>query len=216
MKPDARRTPYPPAAGLGLLAVLLSALIGGRASLSAQSNGSRGLDIENAASAKPLEAVLQGWPKLTRSAAKAMIVKYGKPAHYGDDALVWLNNGPWLKTVVFRDAWTYLPGMKKTDVLEQTIAYEVPLDTIVFLRDFDKRITVDPASNELSVRSESEQMNDLALNLADEIIKGNRSVESARNFYSQTTRLAQAGKSSRYMNGLLFKGHPFMGKIYYP
>ena len=110
MKQDARRTPYPPAAGLGLLAVLLSALIGGRGSLSAQPKDSREVESDDAASAKSPETVIDAWPALARSTAKAMIEKYGKPNRVTDEALVWIDNGPWLKTVVFRDSWTFRPG----------------------------------------------------------------------------------------------------------
>ena len=40
--------------------------------------------------------------------------------------------------------------------------------------------------------------------LAEEIVSGKRGVEDAREFYRKTEELAQSGKSSRYLDGLLF------------
>ena len=47
-------------------------------------------------------------------------------------------------------------------------------------------------------------MNFLALNLADEIATGKRSVEEARDFYARVETLSRAGKSSAYTENLLF------------
>jgi hypothetical protein len=56
-------------------------------------------------------------------------------------------------------------------------------------------------------------MNFLALNLVDEIATGARSVEDARDFYSKTARLSKAGKSSAYMEGLLFPNRRENGRL---
>ena len=40
--------------------------------------------------------------------------------------------------------------------------------------------------------------------MADEIVNGYRGVEDAWRFYNKTERLAMSGKSSRYLDGLLF------------
>ena len=216
MKYTASRMPSPRAVGLGLLALIISASIGGRGNVFAQPEDSQWIETEGAASAKTPEIVIRKWPELAQKTANAMIEKYGLPHHYSDSALVWDNNGPWLKTVVHRGAWPHRPGMRDTDYLEQTIHYEVPLNAAADIRRFDKRIKVDFARNELSARSESEQMNFLAFNLADEIAQGNRSVQSARTFYSKTAALEKAGKTSRYTSRLLFTGHPFMNQVFYP
>jgi hypothetical protein len=72
------------------------------------------------------------------------------------------------------------------------------------LDKFDSALVVDRTVGTLSARSDSEQANTLALNLADEIARGKRDVESARLFMTETLRKAAAGKSSPYMDGLLF------------
>jgi hypothetical protein len=94
--------------------------------------------------------------------------------------------------------------MRDKDYLEQTVGYQVPNDKVNALKRFDKRLDVNQTAGELSSRSESESMNILALNLADEIVNDRRSVEEARDFYRETERLSRSGKSSRYIDGLLF------------
>jgi hypothetical protein len=199
-----------------LVALLSTAVIIGRESVYAQPEDSHWIETEGAASAKSPESVIRAWPPLAQTIAKTMIEKYGLPHQYSDNALVWINNGPWRKTVVHRAGWPHRAGMRDTDYLEQSISYEVAPDQVLDLRRFDRRLMVDTATGELSSRSASEPLNFLALNLADEILKGNRSVASARRFYRKTTRLAMAGKSSRYTARFQFKGHRFMNQVYYP
>ena len=194
-----------------LLIALLFASIGSGVRLHAQPENAEPVKAGTAAAAKTPEAVIRSWPPVAQSAARAMIEKYGLPHQYGDDELVWNDIVYWRKTVVHRRGW---PG--RNDFLEQTILYQVPEDNVAELKDFDRRLKVDLAKGELSARSESEPLNFLALNLADEILRGNRSAEDARTIYRKTAGLAKAGKSSRYTDGLHFSGHRFMHKTYFP
>lgn len=157
--------------------------------------------------ASTAERVISSWPDLARSAARNMMAKYGKPDEVGEDALVWYGNGPWKKSIVHRRAWPHYSYMKDKDYLENTIGYAVPNDKLEDLTRFDKKLDVDQASAELSSRSDSEAMNYLALNLADEIVKGKRTVDEAREFAKKSARLMAAGKSSPYLNGFQFDVH---------
>jgi hypothetical protein len=134
---------------------------------------------------------------------KAMLEQYGAPSLMDDDALLWLDKGPWRRITVYRTARYHSAAAPDQDYLLQTIGYQVPADRVSELKLFDKRIAVDPVLGELSSCSESEGANYLALNLADEIVKEERSAAEARRFYDQTLRLAAAGKSSPYMESLL-------------
>lgn len=169
-----------------------------------------------AAAVKTPQNVIASWPKLARDIAETMIDEYGLPDRYNDDALVWTNNGPWRRTVVFRRPGPRRPGAKNDDYLEQTINYDVSRDDLPYLRRFDHGLKVDRARGELTARSDSEKLNILALNMADQIVKGNWTVADARGVYRMTTRLASSGKTSPYMRGFLFQGHRFMNRIYYP
>jgi hypothetical protein len=204
------------AAGLGLSVLLLSAAFVRTGAASAQSYqlpGSQtseeptedpGVDpafIESKTGSRTAEAVLRKWPKAARITAVDMIAKYGEPSHSTKGALVWIHNNPWRRTVV------YVPhslGKRSNDFVEQTIAYRVPVEKAGELKRFDARLEVNEVRGELSARTESESSNFLALNVADEIIAGERSVENARNFYERTESLSKAGKSSPYTERFLF------------
>ena len=218
-----RTTPAAYAAGLGLSVLLFPATFGRIGAARAQSNTPPGSQAtlepaevpdaepamtEKTAESQTPETIIQKWPEGAQATAREIISKYGEPSRFTDGALVWFNNGPWQKTVVYRSAWPRFLGKKDKDYLEQTIAYQVPVEKVDDLKRFDRRLAVNESRGQLSARSESEPMNFLALNLADEIVKEKRTVEDARDFYSRTEKLSKAGKSSVYMSGFLF---PLLG-----
>ncbi len=151
--------------------------------------------------------VIRAWPRGPAAAARVMIVKYGTPARFGKHALVWEDMGPWKRTVVYSNAWPMFVGATDKDFLEQTIARPVPPSKIPALTLFDRRLRIDEERGELSSRSESEEANFLALNLAEELISGRRTVSDAKGFYAKTLALSQAGKSSPYLEGLMYAPH---------
>jgi hypothetical protein len=159
---------------------------------------------EGTASSQTPETVIEKWPEGARLTAGLMIAKYGEPTRWSEGALVWIANGPWEKSVVYRSAWPHYVGQRDKDYLEQTTAYRVPSAKIEDLKRFNRLLEADTKHGSLSIRSESEPMNFLALNLADEIVAGKRSVEEAREVYLKVERLSKSGKSSAYTEGLLF------------
>ncbi|HAM36369.1 MAG TPA: hypothetical protein DEB40_05860 [Elusimicrobia bacterium] len=138
------------------------------------------------------------WPEVSRTVALATMEKYGAPDQVHADKLVWNNNGAWDRTIAYRDL------RDQSDILEQTIRYEVPRTKLSAVNEINLPLRVSRDRKEISATSESEQMNFLALNLADEVIKGKKSSVEARDFYARTVSLSKAGKTSPYMQGLLF------------
>jgi hypothetical protein len=197
MKNDIGRDVRKFAAGLGILGLCAF-------SASAEVPGPDAPQVKNETSAavQTPETVIQNWPERSRSTALALIAKYGEPDRFTGDDLVWSKNGPWQKTVVYRTApQGFLHGQ---DVLEQSISYDVPDEKIPALKSFDSRINFDKATGELSSRAESESLNYLALNLADEIVTDKRTPDDARDFYRKTVKLSEAGKASPYTDGFVF------------
>lgn len=179
------------AAGLGLLTLLIWA--------------SAAEKPRTAPPAETPEAVIQRWPPRSRNTAGLMIEKYGRPDQFDRDTMVWFNNGEWKRTIVYRRRFHRDPAVVRTDFLEQTIGYLVPNEKIDELKRFNARITVSPAAGEITFASESEAINRLALNLADEIVTGKRGVADARAVYMKTSRLSASGKSSSYLEALQFE-----------
>lgn len=151
------------------------------------------------------EKAINGWPERAKLAARATIEAYGQPDEAGADALVWRNNGPWKRTVVYRRAWPRAQSGEDKNYLENTVAYRLRASRAEDAVRFDSKVDADPKFKELSSRSESEAMNFLTLNLAHEVVVGRRSPEDARRFGARIARLAASGKSSPYLEKLLFR-----------
>lgn len=188
-------------AGLGLAAALLSAA----GIVHAQTDAGTMPETETAAptEARSPEMIIQNWPKNVQTEARMLMDRYGQPNSIEDDKLTWTDNGPWKRTVLHKDGLTRSMIGRSRDHLEQVISREVPEDKVADLEKFDKRIKVDRAASEVSSRSDSERMNFLTLNLAEDIIKGQRTVSDARSFSKQVQSLEKAGKSSPYLDGLI-------------
>lgn len=191
-------------AGLGLAAILSIAAAGASASAQRSDAPAAGAAATEAPTNEAPESVIESWPKDIQTQARALIERYGKPSASDANALVWFNNGPWRKTVLHREGFTKGVVGKDRDHLEQVISYPVPEEKVADIQKFDKRIEVNRATDEMSSRADTESMNFLALNLADEIVKGERSVQGARVFYRRVKLLEKTGKSSPYLDGLLF------------
>jgi hypothetical protein len=182
MKTIAREGTRRLAAGIGLLALIVGVSAG---------------SARAAARATP-ESIIRTWPAPERAAAGAMLEKYGKPAQFDRKALVWVKNGIWKRTIVYRS------GPHDREFLQQTIGYIVPDDKLADLKRFNRSLEASTTAGELTFASDREATNILALNLADEIVAGKKSVAEARAAFEKTARLAASGKSSPYTKRLRF------------
>lgn len=159
---------------------------------------------EPAGAGETPDTIIMRWPPRARSVARLIIEKYGAPGQFDRDTLAWFNNGEWKRTIVYRRRAHQDPTATRTDILEQTIGYLVPNDKVAELKRFNPKLVVSQAAGELTFSSDSEAKNRLALNLADEIVTGNRTAADARAFFLKTARLAASGKSSSYTDELRF------------
>jgi len=159
---------------------------------------------EIALSGRTPESIILLWPAFSYRLARRMISKYGLPADAGDHALIWRDNGPWKRTVVHRAP----PGggvlQRNRGRLEQSVAYKVPAAKLDALARFDKDLAADEKEGLLTARSDDESLNFLSLNLADEVLRGQRTPRDADAFRKNVLRLRDSGKTSRYLEGLLF------------
>ena len=188
MKTTARQGAQSLAAGFGLLALIVCASTG---------------TTHAAATATP-ESTIRTWPARERATARVMLEKYGKPSQFDRHTMAWFNNGNWKRTIIYRNGLHHSASAPGNNFLQQTIGYIVPNDKLAALKRFSRRLEVSPAAGELTFASDSEATNLLALNLADEIVVGKKSVAEARIFFAKTSRLAASGKSFSYREGLHF------------
>ena len=159
-------------------------------------------------SGKTPESIILLWPTFSYRLARMMIARYGQPDDANDHSLTWVDNAPWKKTVVYRIPPGTRPIIGDGGRLEQSVAYQVPEDRVADLGRFDKGIEVDREAGLLTVTSDAESENFLALNLADEVIQRKRTPKEAVEQRRVLMRLRDAGKASPYYEGLLFAAPP--------
>lgn len=148
---------------------------------------------------------LSTWPEASQAAAKEMTEKYGKPQIASDEMLVWVKNGIWNRTIVFKKEVDHDFPMPHKDVVQQFVSYKVAnLDKGDELVKFDGSVVVDRTQGEISARCDKEANNILALNLADDVATGKKTVAQARAAYAQNIAQEMKGEKPAYIQKLIF------------
>jgi hypothetical protein len=137
---------------------------------------------------------IRDWPKPSQDAAQEMLSKYGLPQEATATALTWQGNGPWVRTVVHKTPVEHDFPEKHADVLEQVVEYRVPLNFFEALAKFNGSVVPDRTRGELAAHCDAETTNILALNLARDIIRGEKTPEQARAAMADAMRAAHAGQ----------------------
>lgn len=150
------------------------------------------------------EIDINTWPETAQMAAKAMMETYGEPDGITSEMLVWYNTGPFKRTVVYKEEVDHDFPMPHKDVLEQFVEYEVPAEKFDELAMYDGSVIVERTKGEMSARCDKEAANYLALNLADDIVNGERTVEDAREFYADAIMEMLEGNKKDYLQELQF------------
>jgi hypothetical protein len=151
---------------------------------------------------------LAGWPASNQRVAVELIGKYGPPAASTAQEIVWYGNGPWKRTVLHRSGVLHNFPLPHQDILEQTVSYRVPPDKIADLLSYNGSLVIDRTRGELSVHCDSEQQNTLTLNIADDIVKGERTVDQGLAYHAQVIRGVQIHEQEPYPQQLRFKPQP--------
>jgi hypothetical protein len=154
---------------------------------------------------------ISAWPKASQDAAKEIMSKYGNPDEATPTMLVWYKNGPWAKTVIFSQEVPHDFPKPHTDVMQQWVGLKVPEGKVDNLFDYDGSVVVERTTGMISARCDKEGANFLALNLSYDIVKGKRSVNEAREYYTRAVKEMGIGKTDPYMMKLNFGSMPDTG-----
>ena len=138
--------------------------------------------------------LIKDWPREAKAAAEAMLRKYGVPQEATATQLRWQDNRPWTRTVVHKAGVEHDFPAKHMDVLEQVVPYRVPLNFLEALATFNGSVVADRTRGELTARCDREETNILALNLAHDIIRGQKTVAQAREAMAAGVREIGAGR----------------------
>jgi hypothetical protein len=145
------------------------------------------------------------WPAKPREAARMLAAKYGDPDEVTPSMLIWNARGPWKRTIVYREEVAHSFPKPHTDFLEQVIDYRVPTDKADDLAAYDGSVIIERTKGELSARCDKEELNMLALNLANDVATGAKDIEAARKAYAENAMAFLAGKKTPYTQALQFR-----------
>lgn len=147
---------------------------------------------------------INSWPEASKMAAREMMGKYGKPDAMGPEVLGWMNKGNWKTIHVNKQETKHSFPVEHTDMVQQCISYRVPEGKMDELGKFDGSLTFDRTQGLMCARCDLEANNLLALNLANDIVTGKKSVVDARNAYGDIVKEKMNGGSPEYMMKLSF------------
>lgn len=194
------------------LALLGTLAVAGSGGLSACSNSNETAGNASAQAAPAagqngnVEQMIASWPEASRMAAMDMVQKYGQPQEVTASMLMWRDNGPWKWTRVFRDTIEHDFPMPHPDLLEQAIDYGAPVDKYDDLAAFDGSVIVERTKGQMSARCDKEGANFLAINLANDVATGKRTVEEARTYYAAAIKRFMSSKQmDPYMQKIQFQ-----------
>jgi hypothetical protein len=150
------------------------------------------------------QKALAGWPDSTRRLAAQLATKYGQPAEVTPRQATWIGNGQWVRTTLYKEGAQHNFAAAHRLILEQVALYKVPADKLAPLAEFNRTVVANLARGELASFSDSEELNFLALNVADDLIKGERTPEEARIYYAQIVRAKMIKEPERDLQQLHF------------
>lgn len=150
-------------------------------------------------------AIIAGWPQASQKAAMMMIEKYGPPQEMTSSRLIWRNNGPWLWTRIDNYETPHDFPAPHTDVMEQAINYKFNPEMADELAAYDGSVYLRRTEGVISARCDLEGANFLALNLANDVNTGGKTVAQARDYYAKAMKgFKTSGEMDPYMTGLKF------------
>jgi hypothetical protein len=150
------------------------------------------------------QKALAGWPDTTRRLGAQLATKYGQPVEATARQVTWINNGQWARTTLYKEGAQHNFASPHRNILEQAVLYKVPADKLADLAAFNRSVVPNLARGELASFSDSEELNFLAINVADDIVRGERTAEEGRIYFAQIVRAKMIREPERDLQQLNF------------
>lgn len=144
------------------------------------------------------------WPDDAKEIAQKIILTYGEPDESTPSMLIWYHNGPWKKTIVYRDTVRHNFPFPHVNGLEQYIDHDIPMEKACEVMAFNGSVVMHGTRGEISAFGQDEPANFLAVNLAHDIIEGRKTFKQARRFFTESMLKYKQGKPVPYMEQLQF------------
>ena len=151
--------------------------------------------------------IIEDWPEESKEAAGLVIEKYGEPAEATESMLIWNETGPWKRIIATKVFYEHAFPAPHIDAVESVIDYPVPVGMYDALAEFDGSVVVERTAGEVSARCHDEEANNLALNLMHDIVRGEKTVDEAREYYVKEFLDYRRGRPTPYMDALRVSPH---------
>ena len=149
--------------------------------------------------------IISDWTEKQRTETKRTMDKYGVPDGITERQLIWYDAGPWQQIDIFADTTKHNFPKPHPDFYQTTIDYQVPSDKADELMTFDGSVYFKRTEGTLSARCHTEWTNFLSINLAHDIITGEKSVKEARRAYGKKVIQYANGETPPYTESLQFE-----------
>lgn len=151
-----------------------------------------------------VDEITSDWPEKPSDLADTMVQEYGMPDEVTTERFYWHDAGVWKRIQLYRDGTPHNFPKSHEDHLRQTIDYPIDPDDARDLLAFDGSNVLWRTRGELSADCHKEPMNLLTINLANDIVTGEKSVAAARQEFAETAITYQMGMEPAYTQGLQF------------
>jgi uncharacterized protein with HEPN domain len=151
-----------------------------------------------------VQTFINDWNAMSKKSANLTIEQYGPPNEAIPSRLIWNNNGPWKRTIVYRDEIPHDFPQPHTDVIEQVINYKVPPEMFNELAKFDGSIIVEKTRGEVSSRCDMEAANFTAINVMHDICTGTLNAEKGRELLCEVMSAHMMNRPAPYAEKLQF------------
>ncbi|WP_164219716.1 hypothetical protein [Virgibacillus sp. YIM 98842] len=149
--------------------------------------------------------MIEDSPATARMVCEHTIDMYGPPHEAVSSMLIWYDNGPWKRTIVYHEEVPHDFPEPHIDVLEQYIDYHVPADQVGIIALIDGSIVIDRTRGEVAVHCDNEGANILSLNMMHEVVTGKRTPEEAREFIAKEISKYLLGHPAPYAEQFQFE-----------
>ncbi len=152
-----------------------------------------------------VDAVIEAWPPAPGKVAQEIVERYGLPNEATPTLLIWHDSGPWKRTIITSDETAHNFPTPHTDYISQTINYDVPVEKLAELAEFDGSLIVYRTAGQVTFSCDSEAANLIGANLMHDIVTGKLSVDQARKEYAEQTAAWTMNRAAPYTEGIHFR-----------
>ncbi|WP_019416201.1 hypothetical protein [Paenisporosarcina sp. TG20] len=151
-----------------------------------------------------VHTIINDWNAMSKKSASITIEQYGPPNEAIQSRLIWYNNGPWKRTIVYRDEIPHDFPQPHTDIIENVINYQVAPEMFSELAKFDGSLIVERTKGEVSSRCDMEAANFTAINVMHDIVTGKLNAEKAREVLCEVMSAYMMNRPAAYAEALQF------------